>query len=212
MQNINESVDDIISRCRDKSKQDEGNVVYLGEREEKKSPPLMVRYGLSKKHHTQTFESFQGNEKIVAALREVTDESIVLTGQTGSGKTHLAVALMKESKEIVQYFVTVPELLLEIRMTYHPDSRENEEDIIRKYSQCPLLVLDDLGSEKSSEFSINTLYLILDRRNREMKKTIITTNLSLDEIEQSLGARIASRLSEMKIIKINMPDFRKKRR
>jgi DNA replication protein DnaC len=73
------------------------------------------------------------------------------------------------------------------------------------------LCLDDLGAEKTTEYAITTLYLIIDRRIRNEMQTIITTNLSLDEIEATLGARIASRLAEMKIIKINMPDYRKKR-
>jgi len=73
------------------------------------------------------------------------------------------------------------------------------------------LIIDDLGAEKSTEFSITTLYIILDRRIRELKTTIITTNLSMSQIEEHLGARIASRLSEMKNIKINMPDHRKRR-
>jgi len=88
---------------------------------------------------------------------------------------------------------------------------ETEEEIVNFYSDMDFLIIDDLGAEKSTEFSITTLYIILDRRIRELKTTIITTNLSMSQIEEHLGARIASRLSEMKNIKINMPDHRKRR-
>lgn len=53
--------------------------------------------------------------------------------------------------------------------------------------------------------------VFIDRKIRDAKRTIITTNLSLKEIEEKLDARIASRLSGMQNIKINMPDHRKRR-
>lgn len=140
--------------------------------------------------------------------------------------THLAVSLWRElvlesrSREV--FFITVPELLLEIRATFgqkksfdsweKSDPNQTEEQVIDKYSKVELLILDDLGSEKTSDFTIQSLYLIIDRRNRELRPTIITTNLSLQEIEDNLGARIASRLADMTIIKINMPDYRKGRK
>ena len=95
---------------------------------------------------------------------------------------------------------------------FDDDNRdETESDVLDKYSSCELLILDDLGSEKTSDFTIQSLYLIIDRRYRNLKPTIITTNLTLPEIGEKIDARIASRLSEMKVIEINMPDYRKKR-
>jgi DNA replication protein DnaC len=152
--------------------------------------------------------------------------SVLLTGKTGCGKTHLAVSiyrsLIERCCDVPCKFITTPELLLEIRSTFGGNKKRNswepdddtsitEEEVIDKYSGCGLLILDDLGSEKTSDFTIQTLYLIIDRRNRNLKPTIITTNLSLEEIEEKIDARMASRLSDMKVIKLNMPDYRKKR-
>ena len=135
---------------------------------------------------------------------------IVLRGETGCGKTHLAVALIQHAGH--GYFTTVPELLLRIRSTFNEGLlRETEADVIDDICRHDLLVLDDLGAEKTTEYAITTLYIIIDRRIRDAKRTIITTNLSLKEIEEKLDARIASRLSGMQNIKINMPDYRKKR-
>ena len=153
--------------------------------------------------------------------------SILFSGKTGCGKTHLAVAILREiiKRRFVYdcdfYFITAPELLLEIRATFKPHAKkyddfghcaaDTEQDVLDKYSKCELLILDDLGAEKVSDFTIQSLYLVIDRRNREMMPTIVTTNLSLEEIETQIDARMASRLADMKVVKLTMPDYRKKR-
>jgi hypothetical protein len=138
---------------------------------------------------------------------------LFLTGGRGNGKTRLAVALMREHlkkvkvtevcgttpiipKTSLPIFVAVPELLLSLRESYSRNDT-SEGEIISKYTEGSLLVLDDLGAEKSTEWSINILYIIIDRRYRDEKKTIITSNLSLDELADKLDDRIASRIAGM---------------
>ena len=168
-----------------------------------------------KKYIGCSLESFQGNNKLLAECKKWNGGGLVLAGNTGTGKTHLAVALLRELIKADKLkghgdFITVPDLLLEIRSSFKDKSDTTEEMIINHFSKVPVLILDDLGSEKTTEFAVTTLYIIIDRRDRELLTTIITTNLSLKEIEEKLDARIASRLSGMKTIKINMPDYRKK--
>jgi len=194
----------------------------------KKDPTKRLkRFGVPLKYIDSSLETFRGNDNLVRACREYENGGLVLYGNTGCGKTHLAVSLVRErvlnqiTKQLAEIenhtteknmeFITVPDLLLEIRASFKDGSENTEESIINHYSDVDFLVLDDLGSEKSSEFAITTLYIIIDRRDRDMKSTVITTNLSPAEIENQLNARIASRMSGMKNIKINMPDYRKKR-
>ena len=132
---------------------------------------------------------------------------LFLSGARGTGKTHLACAIVK--KEILEsenytsdidkmpLFISIPDLLLEIRHSFKERSETDEQDIINKYSSIDLLVLDDLGIEKTSEWSIQTLYTIIDRRYRDMKRTIITSNLTLKEIADKLDDRISSRIAGM---------------
>lgn len=157
-----------------------------------------------------------GNPTVIDILRTAIKkgESVLLTGKTGCGKTHLAAAMLAEClpKHRNAIFVTVPELLMKIRSVFSPHATMTEEEVVEHYTSCGLLMLDDLGAEKTSEYSITTLYLILDRRNRQCSQTVVTSNLSLPEIADTLGARIASRLADMKIITIaSMGDYRKKR-
>ena len=179
-----------------------------GEKEKPMSWPGIYN-GVPRLYGNCTLENYQGNENLISELRKEKD-NVVLRGNTGCGKTHLAVAILKMQASRDSRFITVPDLLLKIRSSFNGGA-ESEEEIIKEFSNISMLVLDDLGAEKTSEFAVTTLYIILDRRIRDCRKTIITTNLSQKEIEETFGARIASRLSSMENIKINMPDYRKKR-
>lgn len=140
------------------------------------------------------------------------DEGLFLTGSRGVGKSHLAVALMREiilaTQPVYQagtykidlqrmpLFVSVPELLLEIRDTFN-GSGVSEKAVIDKYSWVDVLILDDLGVEKTSDWVLQTLYTLMDRRYREELRTIMTSNLSMEEIQGKLDDRVASRVAGM---------------
>lgn len=213
IESIEEPLSSVIDRC--KAKSIECGIYAVAEEKVYGERPSVEawygkRNGITKFYKDCSFDSFFGNNKLISDLREIskTDQSVVLRGATGCGKTHLAISIAKEQSDFI--FISVPDLLLKIRSSFN-GGQESEEEIIREYSSVQALILDDMGAEKTSEFAITTLYIILDRRIRECLKTIITTNLSQGEIEQTFGARIASRMAAMENIKINMPDYRKKR-
>lgn len=173
--------------------------------------------GVPGKYERYSLEAYQGNDPLVEVLRNHvhTYDNITLCGKTGCGKTHLAVGMLAKyiQKERNALFITVPELLLKIRSSFGDKATQSEDELIDHYASPALLVMDDLGAERTTEYSITTLFLILDRRLRHGRKTIVTTNLSIEEIEKCLGARIASRLSESRVIKIStMADWRKNRK
>jgi DNA replication protein DnaC len=205
----------VADRCIKKAKES-GHVYIIPDEKTYGDKPIEESWfgkynGVSKLYKDCSFESYIGNDKLISDLKEIskTDKSVILRGPTGCGKTHLAISIIKKQCGN-SIFITVPDLLLKIRSSFNGGA-ETEDGIIAEYSSVPVLVLDDLGAEKTSEYSITTLYIILDRRIRECRQTIITTNLTQQEIEKTFGARIASRLSGMENIKINMPDYRKKR-
>jgi len=150
-------------------------------------------------------------EEIAPEIRGLCEgqEGLFLHGSAGTGKTHLAVALLKHRGLDRGSFTTVPGLLLEIRSSFKDHAECSEESIIDHYSAAKPLVMDDLGVEKASEFAMQTLYLIIDHRYANLNPPIITSNLSLGEIANKVGDRIASRIAEMcKIIELKGKDRR----
>lgn len=144
--------------------------------------------------------------RFVAAFPAV-DKGLCLIGPAGIGKTHIAVAVLRQivsEKRAHGIFYDVPDLLRVIRATYNPTVRAAEMDIIRPVMEAELLVLDDLGKEKPSEWVEETMNLIVGTRYNRRLPTIFTTNhedspdeTDLDSLKIRIGFRMHSRLHEM---------------
>lgn len=138
-------------------------------------------------------------------------EGLFLTGGVGSGKTYLSCSIARELLLNGKYviFITVPKLLQRIRESFNREEGITEGKIIKRLSNIEYLILDDLGTEKRSDFSLDRLYLIINNRYENRKSLIITSNLSLQEISEKIHDRIASRIAEMcKIVRFPEVDLR----
>ena len=119
---------------------------------------------------------------------------ILYTGPVGSGKTYLAASIANElmEAELQVLFLVVPDLLDELRATYK--SEVNEMDLLDTARTIPILILDDLGAHNYTDWTRNRLYSIINYRMNEQLPTVITSNLSLDEMEDYIGVRTTSRI------------------
>jgi DNA replication protein DnaC len=151
-------------------------------------------------------EAFRRATRFVEAFPAV-DKGLVLYGPHGVGKTHLAVGILKEvirAKGARGYFFETRELLKLVRDTYNRATEETEMEVLAPVLDADLLVLDDLGAEKTSEWVQETLGLVVNARYNARRATIFTSNLvdSPDNTDPQgfifqLGARTRSRLMEM---------------
>src|SRR5580765_7592093 len=132
---------------------------------------------------------------------------LLLGGLPGVGKTHLAVAVLKQvmnSSPARGLFYDTRDLLRVIRSTYDPSIRTTELEVLRPVMTADLLVLDDLGAEKTSEWVEETMNLIVNTRYNERRLTLFTSNYAdiPDDTDPNallfrIGHRMRSRLHEM---------------
>jgi DNA replication protein DnaC len=137
----------------------------------------------------------------------VVDKGLLFHGPYGVGKTHLGVAILKgviRKCSAKAYFFETPELLRQVRNTYNNSVDETEMGVLGPVLKAELLVLDDLGTEKTSEWVQETLGLVINTRYNARRPTILTSNLRdpLDNTDPNsfmfqIGARARSRLREM---------------
>ena len=180
----------------------------------------LEKAGIPPKYFDCSFETFNPTNDINHCYRickEYIAEpscNLFLYGGYGTGKTHLAVAVARELllKGKIVLFTSVPHLLFEIRKTFRQGSDDMEAFYIDKYSSCPFLILDDFGLEKNTEWARQTLDYIIYVRDNHLRPTVITSNLSLDEISERMHGRVSSRLAGMgKIVLFNSKDYRLRR-
>ena len=132
-------------------------------------------------------------------------------GPVGTGKTDMAVSLLKNivlnAEPVLEYgkyrlrenlgmFISVPVMLLNIRSAFKSETID-ESELIKKYVKPEVLVMDDLGTEKVTDWVMQTLYVIINSRYEEEKQTLITSNYGLEDIRKNLNDKIASRITAM---------------
>ena len=117
----------------------------------------------------------------------VESTGLLLIGPVGVGKTHLAVGIIREliqQKGIGCLFYDYRELLKEIQNSYNPSVSATELSILRPVFEAEVLVLDELGAVKPTDWVWDTVSHILNTRYNDKRTTIITTNYP-DEAEAS---------------------------
>lgn len=149
------------------------------------------------------------------------DVGLMFLGPCGVGKTHLASAIVRaliNQKGISCLFYDFRDLLKEIQNSYNPVSQMTELRVLEPVYDADVLVLDELGASKPTDWVRDTMTQIINTRYNDRKITIFTSNY-LDETQNPneetltdrLGARLRSRLHEMcKIILIKGDDYRLK--
>jgi len=134
---------------------------------------------------------------------------LIFQGVNGCGKTHLAAAIAnyRRAQGKPVFFVVVPDLLDHLRSTFSPDSKISYDEFSERIKEVPLLILDDFGEQSATPWAQEKLYQLINYRYNARLPMVVTTCLSLEEIE----TRISSRMVDPKlslVFNIRAPDYR----
>lgn len=206
---------------------------------------LLERARIPRRYQHCLFESYEtgswSDPSLVAAAlmaRQFVDgypattegRGLLLTGSIGVGKTHLAVGILHSlivEKGVRGLFCDYRELLKEIQHSYNPQVATTELEILRPVFEAEVLVLDEIGASKPTEWVWDTVAHILNTRYNDKRTTIITTNyadeppggvangtqraMREETLGDRIGERMRSRLAEMCVtVQMHGADFRQK--
>ena len=141
-------------------------------------------------------------------------KSLLFQGGPGLGKTHLSLAIARQviDNGYGVVYVSAPIIFDKIE-NQHYDFRKSEFETINNLTECDLLIIDDLGAEVDTKYKSSVLYNILNSRMLTSKPTIISTNLSLGDIEKRYDIRTVSRIiGTMERIEFVGTDIRQKKK
>ena len=196
--------------------------------ERKQRNDIEQRFSLSKlgeRFNECTFEAFKprkGSERAAMLAKNYAEtfpvygeNGLLIWGEPGNGKSHLAAAICHVVKEkgYIPVFQSVPELLERIRSTFgNRKTEETEKEIMDALRECDLLVLDDIGAEKISDWVLDAMFRIIDGRYRKKKPIVYTTNFSPSDLlarfmpdrptkeDEIMAKRIHDRIIETSVI------------
>jgi len=134
---------------------------------------------------------------------------LIFQGVNGCGKTHLAAAIAnyQQAQGKPVFFVVVPDLLDHLRSTFSPDSKISYDEFSERIKEVPLLILDDFGEQSATPWAQEKLYQLINYRYNARLPMVVTTCLSLDEIETRISSRMVDPMISL-VFNITAPDYR----
>lgn len=167
---------------------------------------LLGKIGIPKRYWKARLSHF--NDQKLSNFNK-SGNGLFVYGPVGTGKTHLMSALaidmavdhVKENEypdfSKLPVFISFPDLLMQIKETYRKNSGSTERQVIDKFSRYSILMIDDVGAETLSDWIPGVFGMIIDKRYSGERKTLISSNLDLNQIGKLYDDRIASRINEM---------------
>ena len=112
----------------------------------------------------------------------------IITGTKGTGKTHIAAAIANSllNRGTAVICMTERDLLDRIRRTYSRYEQDDESAVLEVYKTVPLLIVDDIGKERPTEWTLATIYSVIDGRYERAMPTIVTTNYGATDLVKRL--------------------------
>ncbi|WP_343183566.1 DNA replication protein DnaC [Buchnera aphidicola] len=171
--------------------------------------------GIKKLYINCSFDNYKvfniGQEKVLNFSKKYVKNfnnkfsNFIFSGKPGTGKNHLAAAIgnyliLNEKNFLI---ITIADLMSKIKKTFHKDNKYNEEYFINKLTKVDLLIIDEIGIQKESNYEKIIIHQIIDRRTSLKKSTGMLSNLNYSNLNKLLGERIIDRMKLGKSLWLN---------
>lgn len=190
-------------------------MVEISKKQANKLRSKELRKKWKKKYLKETLKrlplKFQKNYKSYDKVHVQNVKSSYLFGETGAGKTILSCFMFLKAVKtfyfrkgyypnIKAYYLNFPDLFIELQNAIN-SKEESYSGLIKQYSECDILVLDDFAAKKISDFIGDIVYVIINHRYENDKLTIINSNVAFKKLSSMLGDdRIVRRIDETYVI------------
>jgi len=155
--------------------------------------------GVTKRYFEAKWNNFIADtpekEKAINAAKTAWSKNLFFTGSNGTGKTHLAMCLAKDGA----IYRRLPDIFREVRSSYSLHGGDSEEEVLDYCGACELLIIDEIGRQKFSDFEMNLFFDIIDRRWNNVLPTTIITNLTWEDFTELYGTAILDRLRPVEV-------------
>lgn len=181
-------------------------------RKAERTTSALIAAGITPRFAGATFDSFRtgaGSAQVHAleACRDYADHfpenyragrSLILTGNVGCGKTHLASAIVRTVVADGGRALIIPagDIVSIARASMAPGSGYTDRDVVLHLGGLDLLVVDEVGCQKGSDYELSLLHSIIDRRYQAVLPTVLVSNLGTDGLKGFVGDRAIDRLRQ----------------
>jgi len=177
--------------------------------EENRIEKLRLR-GVGKRYLLNSFDNFNADtpskQNALVKVKELcrcinNDEAasnLIMVGGVGTGKTHLANAAVIDLTDSGRNCgrVNLIDMVRRLKSTWSKDSEESEEDVLKIYSNCDLLIIDEVGIQFNSDTEKMFVFDVINGRYEEELPTVIISNLDVNGVKEIIGERCIDRLRQ----------------
>lgn len=197
-----------VRKAKEAQDEIEAQAIQERERIQKKLGAAMIPHRFVSKTFADYRAESEGQKKALSVCREYADNfrthfdagrCLLLLGKPGTGKTHLAAAIANQlvtTTAATAVYRTVGGILQHIKGSFDRESGYSEMEAFDSYANAHLLIIDEVGATKPTEFELATLFQIINARYEELMPTVIISNLPPKSIPEALGERCLDRLRE----------------
>ncbi|MCL2793579.1 MAG: ATP-binding protein [Spirochaetaceae bacterium] len=155
---------------------------------------LNEKYNIPERYHAASLENFiaksDEEKNAIAKIKLAWTENMFISGTVGTGKSYLAMCLKKEGATFYEF----SEICDEVQQDYN-----KRRDMIDKLGNVKLLIIDEIGRRKKTEFSVDLLFDIMHIRWKKMKPTLLISNMTFKEFASEFGNGILDRFRPIEI-------------